>query len=188
MYLCFFSDGRQDDFDDKYTIPHGSYWRTTLCLISLLQWAVGCWAQREALCVPPQIALKCACGDLQKRPFRVLDKYFTLDFYGTALFFKDPDHFASTASSLEWLSDGASVPIWAKTYCSKLCCSLHIEQGSPPSSTQCSLGSLRGQAAGGEMERASCFCWTQDLSVWHRWRCQDSVVQHHCQKQMLKWA
>ena len=28
----------------------------------------------------------------------------------------------------------------------------------PPSSTQCSLGSLRGQAAGGEMERASCFC------------------------------
>ena len=51
--------------------------------------------------MPPQIALKCACGDLQKRPFRVLDKYFTLDFYGTALFFKDPDHFASTASSLE---------------------------------------------------------------------------------------
>lgn len=102
-----------------HTITHGSYWRTSLCLISLLQWAHGCWAQRVAICLPPQIALKSPCGVLQ--------------------FLWNCPFVLRSSSLCQQFSDGASARIWAETYCNMLCCSLHIKQSIPPPSLFCTV-------------------------------------------------
>lgn len=150
---------------------HGSNWRASLCLISLLQWPGDCWAQRLALCLSPRVALNSIRSVLQKGPLGFLRNIIFMEL--TLL--RSPIIFALTYR--KQLSDGADSHIWAKKHFrSMLCCSLRTEQGIPPSLAQVSFEGPRGPAPGGERKWASCYRRTEDLSVWHCWTDQIQIA------------
>lgn len=138
--------------------PHGSYWKAGLCLISLLQWAAGCWAQRVALCLPPQIALRSPCSGLQKASSGLLKNIPLLISAELPLVFFRCWRFCQRTAGPDKV-------------CAETCCK-YAADSAAYSMYRARPRCWRGQAAGGQIKPVLCYCGTEDFNVQLHWRRQ----------------